>query len=417
MRGESLVCLLLVIVLSGVLFFSAVALGSGLANTAWPKHQYDQQNTGRSPYAGPDEPYIKWTYTPAVGDKIYYGSIAIGKSGIIYVVTRDRGKLVALNSIDGTEIWVIEVGETWSSPVLSADGTIYLPTRNSVVAVDSKDGTIKWRFTDMAKPTDRLTVNIGNDGSIYFGADDGYLYALNPNGSLQWKTKVSTKPIKDTPGIGHDGTIYVGGDDFKLFAVAPDGNLKWAFVAGGFIHSAPTIDADGTIYFGCKDSSLYAINPDGTLKWKFATSAMILVSSPAIGPDGTIYIGSTDRNLYAVNPDGTLKWTFFTGNRIFSSPAVDNNGVVYIGTIDPGAKLYAVNPDGSKKWDLDIAADIHNCPAIAANGVLYIGNYLRGTLYAIGHALYEYFEEALVLPNPFVNGDDVRIAYYLEEGR
>ncbi|RLE71848.1 MAG: hypothetical protein DRJ45_02925, partial [Thermoprotei archaeon] len=179
---------------------------------------------------------------------------------------------------------------------------------------------------------------ISSDGTVYASSDEGYLYSINPDGSLKWKFKTGDD-IWSSPAIAKDGTIYVGSLDGYLYAINPDGSLKWKFKTGGSVVSSPAIAQDGTIYVGSDDCCLYAINPDGLLKWKFKTGGWVC-SSPTIGPDGTVYFGSNDGYLYAIYDDnGGLAdspWPKFrhdllnTGNFTFSPGAV-----VEISTIEP----------------------------------------------------------------------------------
>jgi outer membrane protein assembly factor BamB len=132
------------------------------------------------------------------------------------------------------------------------------------------------------------------------------------NGTLKWKYQTGDlTPCKYTlptfPTVGSDGTIYSGALDSYIYALNPDGILKWRYETGGPVWSSPAISPNGTIYFGSEDNYIYAVNPDGTLKWKFKTGSSV-TSSPSIGSDGTIYVGSDDNYLYALNSDGTLKW-------------------------------------------------------------------------------------------------------------
>jgi len=196
------------------------------------------------------------------------------------------------------------------------------------------EGELVWKFKTEG-PIDSPA--IGNDGTIYVGSNDWYLYAINPDGSLKWKFETGDW-VKSSPAIGNDGTIYVGSNDRYLYAINPDGSLKWKFKTGDCISSSPAIGNDGTIYVGSDDGYLYAINLDGSLKWKFETGDWVL-SSPAIGNDGTIYVGSNNGYLYAINPNGSLKWKFKTGNWIQSSPAIGNDGTIYVGSND--GYLYA----------------------------------------------------------------------------
>ena len=67
-----------------------------------------------------------------------------------------------------------------------------------------------------------------------------------------------------SPAIGSDGTIHVGSYDNYLYAINPDGSREWRFKTGNGVSSSPAIGSDGTIYVGSEDYNLYAINPDGS---------------------------------------------------------------------------------------------------------------------------------------------------------
>lgn len=116
--------------------------------------------------------------------------------------------------------------------------------------------------------------------------------------SLKWRFETEDR-VDSSPAIGADGTIYVGSHDGYLYAINPEGTKEWRFNTDNKIYSSPAIGADGTIYVGSLDSHLYAINPDGTKQWRFKTESSV-ASGPAIGSDGTIYVGSYDNYIYAI---------------------------------------------------------------------------------------------------------------------
>ncbi|MHA2431530.1 MAG: hypothetical protein ACXACC_10955, partial [Promethearchaeota archaeon] len=96
-----------------------------------------------------------------------------------------------------------------------------------------------------------------------------YSTADNP-GTEKWRFYTSEGGWVDGgPVIDNDGVIYFGADDWYIYSLYPDGTLKWKYKTNGRIWSTPAIDGDGTIYIGAWDSCFYAVNPDGTLKWKF----------------------------------------------------------------------------------------------------------------------------------------------------
>jgi PKD repeat protein len=344
----------------------------GLADTAWPKLQRDLNNTGQSPYNGPQTNTSIWNYTTGT---IGYASPVIGADGTIYVGSYDC-KVYAINP-DGTLKWTYATGGSiYGSVTIGADGTIYVGSGDHKVYAINPDGTLKWTYTTGNQIMG--SVAIGVDGAIYVGSDDYKVYAINPDGTLKW-TYTTGNTIQGSAAIGKDGTIYIGSYDRKVYALNPNGTLKWASTTSQFISESPSIGTDGTIYTGTYgNNNFYALNPDGTQKWKYTTGSVY--GTPSIAADGTIYIGSYKHNqVYALNPNGTLKWTYTTGSVIFGSIALGADGTIYIGSGDN--KVYAINPDGTLKWTYTTGDTIYGSPAIAADGTLYIGS-SDGKLYA-----------------------------------
>jgi len=86
------------------------------------------------------------------------------------------------------------------------------------------DGTLKWKFNTGSWVHGSPTIT--DDGTVYCGSDNGYLYAFYPNnGTVKWKTLIGTG-TETNPSIASDGTIYVGDD--KLYALYP--NNTWGGV-------------------------------------------------------------------------------------------------------------------------------------------------------------------------------------------
>jgi outer membrane protein assembly factor BamB len=259
-------------------------------------------------------------------------------------------------------------------------------------------GTLKWKF---AMSAGGLEISwppaIGSDGTVHMGTD-GTLYAINPNGSLNW---TSSAGGWTSPAIGTDGTIYIGAE--RLCALSPDGNIMWSFYLYDGATSNPTTGADGTIYIG--SDKLYALDRDGALIWSFTAEGSI-AASVAIGADGTIYFGSGGMTLYALTSDGSLKWSFDTpGQGPASSPAVGADGTIYVASNDNF--LYALNPDGTTKWSFNFSDDTGSDPAIGADGTIYIAGGLKN-LYAFnpdGTLKWTFLTGSAALSNPSIGSD------------
>ena len=257
---------------------------------------------------------------------------------------------------------------------------------------------IKWTF-----PTgDRIVSSpVYADGTIYFGGDDGNVYAVNAlDGRQLWKRKTGG-PVAATPAIAGE-TLYVGSYDGKFYALdRRTGTPRWKFATGGErrfeakgLHgfqpknqtvadpfdvflSSPVV-REGMVYFGSGDGNLYALDAiSGDLKWKFRTGDVVH-ASPAYA-EGVVYFGSWDSYFYAVDArTGAEKWRFHGGedpiihNQVGfqSSPAVVN-GVVYTGCRD--SKLYAIDAaTGKEKWRFDNAGSwVISSPAVTQGKVIF----------------------------------------------
>ncbi|HZV47618.1 MAG TPA: PQQ-binding-like beta-propeller repeat protein [Thermodesulfovibrionales bacterium] len=293
-----------------------------------------------------------FTSSPAIGSdgKIYIGGTHGDRTIILcediveggeienFTLTVQLSFLYAV-SPNGTLEWFATLsGPLNSSPAIATDGTIYVGT----------DGDLDY---DRSNRCDKDSIFPPSNANPGFPVN-AHLYAINPNGTIKWDFK-TLGDVDSSPAIGSDGTIYVGSDysDFAygfernetigvgsettgyLYAVNPNGTLKWYQDLFGDVDSSPAIASDGTIYVGSDKNDVFALAPNGTILWSFPTRNDVN-SSPAIGNDGTIYVGSDDGFLYALNPNGTEKWRYEAGSAIGSSPTIISNGIIYVGSSD-----------------------------------------------------------------------------------
>lgn len=299
---------------------------------------------------------LKWAFPT---EKPVYSSPAIGVDGTIYVGSDDR-KLYALSAKDGSEIWSFSTnGPIQSSPAIGADGTVYIGADNecTLYAVNP-DGTEKWHYRFLGGwPCLQSSPVVGQDGRVYVGWFHGpgpiLAFAAEPDDPEYveplWRFDTN-RSIKATPVIGDDGTLYAGSDDGFLYAInAADGQLKWSFETTSPVKASPVIAEDGTIYVVDTAGVVYALDRDQDPadvqpKWSYDIGAVVY-GTPIIGADGTLYFGSHDTNVYAISADGTAVWQFATESAVTSSPAIDPNGVLYVGSWD--GHLYALNCAGA----------------------------------------------------------------------
>lgn len=262
--------------------------------------------------------------------------------------------------------------------------------------------SVKWRYGLTARSDSSPA--IGPDGTIYFGADDGSVYALNPNGTLKWRVNPEDNNSKVySPAVDDRGHVLVSVDKGILFALRQsDGSVDWKVTHDADIKSSPGIGPDGSIYVGTENGAVIDLYPDGSRRFtRRATDAVR--GAPAVGPDGTIYWASRDRRVYAGNPAGGDKWSVALDGEIVAAPAVDSDNTVYIGT--RLGSFYAIR-DGAIRWRVSVGAAVE-APAAIGPDAVYVGT-LEGRVLALnkdGGLLWSFGPIGQVVDGPVIAGD------------
>ncbi len=252
---------------------------------------------------------------------------------------------------------------------------------------------------------------INTDGTIFFGAKNGKMWAINPDGSIKWERKFAKNLAGSSAVLTDDGSAFFIGEQAhpgRLFFVqSSSGEVIWEYSLpppdhlkntpepkqklGGGINSTPSISPDGkTIYFGtgnwvecnpCRedifDDRLFALDISGNspqVKWILKGSEVDAIQneyrlsiwpSPSIAKDGTLYVSNFNGYLYHIKDLGNEfeilhQFNFFEKRtqkainedippEIWSSCAIDSEGTVYISSND--GQMWAFNPDLTVKWN------------------------------------------------------------------
>gem|GEM_PF-3003443 len=311
---------------------------------------------------------------------------AIGTDGTIYVSSWSYLHAV---SPEGEELWRCTLFPGDSSPTIGPDGTIFVTGQDRSVFAVNPDGSLKWETKLNCRVSSFASPAIGSDGTLYIGADS--LYAIDQEGTTLWSSDIAGGAIS-SPAISQSGTIYVASKEGIVHAFQEDGILLWQRDSGATIWSSPAVDYDGTVYIGFMNDAegadgLVARYANGIVKWKYLTGiGAINLSSPVIGPDGTIYIGGIYGRMHAVNPDGTRKWLYdgWEGvqNEMCLGPAIADDGTIYFGCY---GRLYALGTGGELLWRHPIGYWVmtgpSGSPTIAPDGTVYVGG-KDGSFYA-----------------------------------
>ena len=257
---------------------------------------------------------------------------------------------------------------------------------------------VKWTFTTGARV---VSSPVWRDGTLYFGSDDGNVYAVDAaTGRQRWMAHTDG-PVASTPAL--DGErLFALSFDGRLHALdARNGETLWKFATEGErrfearglhgmqprtqtfpdmfdVYLSSPLVVGGKVVFGSSDGHVYAVDAaTGALAWKFATGDVVH-ASPAYA-DGLIVIGSWDGKLYALDAQtGAQRWAFQAGldplihnQQGFQSSAAIADGVVYVGCRD--GHLYAVDlHTGKERWNVDTEGSwVNSSPAVAGGRVYF----------------------------------------------
>ena len=295
--------------------------------------------------------------------------------------------------------------------------------------------TVKWRFQTGDAVIGSAVVDAG---TVYFGSNDGQIYALDAaSGRRRWNV-VTGGPVPATPAIAQ-GTLYASSYDGKFYAIdAASGAVRWKFATAGErryeargIHgfqprtqtipdafdtylSSPVVVA-GMVYFGSGDGHVYALDTaSGALRWKFKTGDVVH-ASPAYA-DGTLFVGSWDGKFYALDArDGSERWHYQAGvdetvhnQQGFQSSAAVVDGVVYVGCRD--SRVYAFKAaSGEKLWEFPTNLSWVNTSPAVRDGKVFAATSDSSLIHVLnatdGKELYHQQGASAIWSSPSLAGD------------
>jgi outer membrane protein assembly factor BamB len=332
---------------------------SGLqAHAPWPMAGRCPRQEGQARVLGPSAAKLAWSVPNDSAFQGSHGSPTVAVDGTIYLPGLHG--VVAL-APDGKEKWVYGPSFSAEATAIAADGTVYATGYPGFHAI-GPDGVARWTFKGCS--TSQSAPNVASDGTIYFGCNDGFLYALDHAGTLKWKGALHDL-ASSAPAI-FEHSIYIGSGDGNLYAFDDLGKSKWMFKVSASTSSTPVVGVDGTVFIGSL-GNFFGARPDGTKKWILTPSEARFWSS-ALGADGTIFVCAWD-GVYAIAPDGHQKWKAPVTN-CTSRPIVDASGNVYVGSLD--AHIDSIAPSGAVRWSYQTKNRVLASPALGANGTLYV---------------------------------------------
>lgn len=249
-------------------------------------------------------------------------------------------------------------GQIRSRPAVAADGTIYAASEDGFLYAWDPGGGLQWKCDLGWLPWDCLA--LGGDGTIYAGLKNNDFVAINPNGHLLWRFHLGGLPAGD-PAVAADGTVYVGTAGGTLVSLSHLGRPQWTITLPGAITRAPAVDGAGTIYLVAADRRLYALTQWGDFKWSLPLAAV--PTALAVAPEGRVLVGTAEGSVIAVNPSGDIAWRYSTGSRIAGVSA----GAGQIAAAASGGQVIGLSDKGTQLWKIVTAKRIETAPLMGGS--------------------------------------------------
>ncbi len=271
-----------------------------------------------------------------VGNDTLMGTPAVGWNDTAYVGCTDM--FIYCLDGNGTKWWEYNTSApVWSSPAIVQNQTLFVTSAGLMSF--TLDGRLNWRALENV--TSRSSPAIANNGNIYFGGEDGKLYALDWTGTPIW-TFNTTGAVRTSPSIDSAGNVHFGSNDGSVYCLSPDGELIWSYYTGAPVRSSIGIRSDDWSMVLTGNGSLTALDPNGSVGWTLKLEGFNVTRSLAIDAGGICYVGS-DTTLYSVKTDGSVRWTYRISTGFVGSPAITKNSTVVFGSTTGLFELGHVN--------------------------------------------------------------------------
>lgn len=187
------------------------------------------------------------------------------------------------------------------------------------VALALSDGQQLWS-TEVTGSIDSEARYDETHRQAYFGTDDGYIYAIDPqDGKIRW-TYRARGAVERRPELGGDSVFFSTAGDRVLSLDPRTGKPLWQYERDppdGFTihgHAGPRL-AGGVVYAGFADGFMVALNAGtGDVMWARSLAAaseqyVDVDATPALLGEELVLAASYSGGLYALTAgNGELRW-------------------------------------------------------------------------------------------------------------
>ena len=264
------------------------------------------------------------------------------------------------SNVDLEVIWQENIGKHNGDnlDIFHIEDFLYVATSNGTIKkIDSNTGNKFWE----KKFNVNLTSGIaGDDENLFFSTSDGFLWCMNHDGELIWKTLLDGE-VNSLPII-YDSKVVVKLNSYKIIQLnSKDGSVLWKYQAGipplTYKSEGKLVQSNNVVYLGLPGGKMIAIDsPTGGLVWESNISRAKGATDIERANDITSHPVIDDSVIFGVTTNGDISaLDRRNGKTIWTEPISSFYGMTFDGstlfvTHDTGS-IYAINKDvGEIEW-------------------------------------------------------------------
>ncbi|MFN0167193.1 MAG: PQQ-binding-like beta-propeller repeat protein [Bryobacteraceae bacterium] len=214
---------------------------------------------------------------------------------------------------DGAEVWRFPT-YNWilGQPAVANYLVYFVSLDGRICAVDARCGALAWQYRVgkyVRYAPSIVPGSIANEGvagaplvdreTVYCGADDGFLYALDARtGEERWVYQTG-QWIWGRPLRMGDMLVVASADGIVHGVDAESGKKIWQRAAGNALYADVVRSGKWALATSTSGTLLALVPETGDVAWTFRAESGIR-AAPAVGPEGAIYLPTCGGVLYAL---------------------------------------------------------------------------------------------------------------------
>jgi outer membrane protein assembly factor BamB len=276
-------------------------------------------------------------------------------AGSVLVTQTVSGRVMAVDSDDGTSRWTRQVGEPldrwcWGGPAAGATRVV-VGAAGCLAALDIADGRECWLTTELADDdwmASPCTPAIAGDTVVVaYGGGRTALAALDlADGSVRWRLGAGSELSASwsSPVVVGDLVVVTTVPGWLRACRLESGEEAWRVPLDGSWSSAAPAADDTQVFVVSSAGTLTAhdladgavrwrvdLGPGSQARWPYRRGVGGHLAGPAVD-DGLVYAAAASGRLVAIDAaTGALDWEADAGAPVWAPPAVDG-GILFVAT-------------------------------------------------------------------------------------